>query len=115
MLHEIIFHSIGGLFIFIFGMHLMSDGMKKVAGHRMKNILAFLTRNRFMGVGVGTTVTALIQSSSATTVMTVGLVNAGIITLGQGIGVVMGANIGTTITAQIIAFKIQKFAHLWVW
>ncbi len=109
---EIIFGLIGGLFIFMFGMHLMSDGMQKIAGHRMKNILAFLTRNRFMGVGVGTAVTALIQSSSATTVMTIGFVNAGIITLGQGIGVVMGANIGTTITAQIIAFKIQKFAPL---
>ena len=109
---DIIFGLIGGLFIFMFGMHLMSDGMQKIAGHRMKNILAFLTRNRFMGVGVGTAVTALIQSSSATTIMTIGFVNAGIITLGQAIGVVMGANIGTTITAQIIAFRIQKFAPL---
>lgn len=114
MLRDVIFGLIGGLFIFMFGMHLMSDGMQKLAGQRMKNILAFLTKNRFMGVGVGTAVTALIQSSSATTVMTVGFVNAGIMTLGQAIGVVMGANIGTTITAQIIAFRIQKFAPLFI-
>jgi phosphate:Na+ symporter len=114
MLRDVIFGLIGGLFIFMFGMHLMSDGMQKVAGQRMKNILAFLTKNRFMGVGVGATVTAVIQSSSATTVMIVGFVNAGIMTLSQAIGVVMGANIGTTITAQIIAFRIQKVAPLFI-
>mgnify|MGYP006286824417 CR=1 FL=1 len=107
---SIIFGLMGGLGIFLYGMHIMSDSLQRVAGDRMKSIMAFLTKNRFMGVGVGALVTAVIQSSSATTVMTVGFVNAGIMTFSQAISVVMGANIGTTITAQIIAFKITHYA-----
>ncbi len=111
---SLIFGLLGGLGVFLYGMHLMSEGLQRVAGDRMRNILAFLTKNRFMGVGVGALVTAVIQSSSATTVMTVGFVNAGIMSLGQAISIVMGANIGTTITAQIVAFKITDYAPLMI-
>lgn len=111
---DIIMGLLGGLGIFLYGMHLMSQGLQRVAGDRMKNILAMLTKNRFMGVTLGALVTAVIQSSSATTVMTVGFVNAGIMSLTQAISVVMGANIGTTITAQIIAFKITDYAPLMI-
>jgi len=111
---EIIFGLVGGLGIFLYGMNLMSEGLKRLAGDRMKNILAMLTKNRLFGVTVGALITAVIQSSSATTVMTVGFVNAGILTLTQAVSVVMGANIGTTITAQIIAFKITHYAPLMI-
>lgn len=113
-IRDILFGLLGGLGVFLYGMHLMSDGLQRVAGDRMKNILAFLTRNRFMGVGLGALVTAVVQSSSATSVMTVGFVNAGIMTLTQAISVVLGANIGTTITAQIIAFKITHYAPVMI-
>lgn len=101
---------LGGLGLFIYGMKLMGEGLEKAAGNRLKNILELLTRNRVLGVIVGTVVTAIIQSSSATTVMVVGLVNAGIMDLYQAVGVIMGANIGTTMTAQLIAFKLTKLA-----
>lgn len=107
---DILMGLLGGLGIFLYGMHLMSEGLQRVAGDRMKNILAMLTKNRFVGVTLGALVTAVIQSSSATTVMTVGFVNAGVMSLTQAISVIMGANIGTTITAQIIAFKITDYA-----
>ncbi|MFH1007013.1 MAG: Na/Pi symporter [Candidatus Latescibacterota bacterium] len=107
---KILFYIIGGLGLFLFGMRQMSDGLQKVAGSRMKQILGKLTANRFMGVGMGALVTGIIQSSSAMTVMTVGFVNAGLLTLGQAISVVMGANIGTTLTGQLIAFPIDKYA-----
>ena len=109
---EIIFGVLGGLAIFIYGMNLMSDGLKKAAGERMRRILETLTSNPIMGVIVGALVTAVFQSSSATTVMMVGFVNARLMTLPQAIGVIMGANIGTTITAQLIAFKIGNYAYL---
>ena len=107
---DLIFGLVGGLGLFLFGMKIMSEGLQKVAGDRMRKILAALTNNRIIGTLVGLAVTAIIQSSSATTVMVVGFVNAGLMSLVQSIGVVLGANIGTTVTAQIIAFKITKFA-----
>ncbi len=102
---------VGGLAIFIFGMKMMSDSLKLVAGQRLRGILNAATKNRVVGVLTGTAVTGLIQSSSATTVMTVGLVNAGLLTLRQAVSVVLGANIGTTVTAQMIAFKLGALAY----
>ncbi|MDI3481287.1 MAG: phosphate:Na+ symporter [Tepidanaerobacteraceae bacterium] len=104
------FTLFGGLGLFIYGMKLMGDGLEKAAGDRLKYLLELLTRNRLMGVLVGVLVTSIIQSSSATTVMVVGFVNAGLMDLMQAIGVIMGANIGTTMTAQLIAFKFTKIA-----
>jgi phosphate:Na+ symporter len=100
----------GGLALFLLGMEQMTDGLKAAAGARMQQILARLTSNRFSGAIVGALVTAVIQSSSVTTVLVVGFVSAGLMTLSQSIGVIMGANIGTTITAQIVAFKVTKLA-----
>ncbi len=100
----------GGLALFLYGMELMTEALKKVAGNRMKSILATLTTNRFMGVFVGTAVTAIIQSSSVTTVMVVGFISAGLMTLQQSVGVILGSGIGTTITAQIVAFKVTKYS-----
>jgi len=105
---------LGGLALFLFGMEQMADALKAVAGERMKVILAKLTTNRFMGAGTGAFVTAIIQSSSVTTVLVVGFITAGLMSMSQSIGVIMGANIGTTITAQIVAFKVTKFALLMV-
>ncbi len=101
----------GGLAIFILGMKWMSGGLKRMADRRLKTILQALTKNRFLAVTVGAALTAVIQSSSATTVMTVGFVNAGLMTLTQAIGVIYGANIGTTVTAQIIAFRLDALAY----
>ena len=101
---------LGGLGIFIYGMKQMSEGLQKTAGKRLRHFLAAMTSKPIMGVGVGTIVTSIIQSSSATTVMVVGFVNAGLMTLAQSVGVIMGANIGTTITAQLIAFKLGDYA-----
>ena len=100
----------GGLAIFIFGMTLMSEGLNQIAGNQLKAALAYVTRNRIMAVFAGTFVTALVQSSSATTVMTVGFVNAGLLSLQQAIGVILGANIGTTITGQMVSFKLDGVA-----
>ncbi len=107
---EMVFGLLGGLGLFIYGMKQMSEGLQKAAGKRLKRLLGMLTTNRFAGLAVGTAVTAVIQSSSATTVMVVGFVNAGLMTLTQSIGVIMGANIGTTITAQLIAFKLSHYS-----
>lgn len=107
-----IFELLGGLGLFIFGMKTMGDGLQKAAGNRLKKILETLTRNRVFAILVGAFVTAIIQSSSATTVMTVGFVNAGLMDLFQAAGVIMGANIGTTMTAQLIAFKLTDIAPL---
>lgn len=103
---------LGGLGLFLYGMNMMGSGLEKAAGNKLKKMIEALTANRFKGILVGTFVTMLIQSSSATTVMVVGFVNAGIMTLPQAIGVIMGANIGTTITAQLIAFKLTDWAPL---
>lgn len=105
---------IGGLGLFIYGMNLMSDGLKSIAGDRMKRLLEILTNNRIMAIFVGTIVTMIVQSSSTTTVMIVGFVNAGLMNLMQAAGVILGANIGTTITAQLIAFDIAGIAPLFI-
>ncbi|AKL94136.1 Na/Pi-cotransporter II-like protein [Clostridium aceticum] len=107
---EILFGVLGGLGLFLYGMNVMSNGLQKAAGDKLKSIIGMLTTNRIMAVGVGAIVTAIVQSSSASTVMVVGFVNAGMMKLTQAVGVIMGANIGTTITAQIITFKIDKYA-----
>ena len=106
---EIIFSVLGGLGIFLLGMKNMSEGMQAVAGDKIRTLINKVTNNRFVACGVGTSITMLIQSSSVTTVMTVGMVNAGIMTLTQAIGVILGANIGTTITGWILVLKIGKY------
>lgn len=100
----------GGLAIFVYGMGLMSDGLQQIAGEKLKSILSFMTRNRFLSILTGAIVTGIIQSSSATTVMTVGFVNAGLLNLVQAIGVIFGANIGTTITGQLVSLKLDSLA-----
>ncbi len=114
MVTEILLGTIGGLGLFLFGMELMSGGLKKVAGQKMKTILRALTKKPIVGLLVGAMVTILMQSSSATTVMTVGFVNAGLLTLRQSLSVILGANIGTTFTAWLISglatFKITTYA-----
>ena len=105
---------LGGLAIFLYGMELMTDSLKVLAGDRMKMILEKLTNNRVAGVITGAGVTAVVQSSSVTTVIVVGFVTAGLMNLAQAMGVIFGANIGTTITAQIVAFKVTKYALLMV-
>jgi len=104
----------GGLGLFLFGMHTMSEGMQQSAGEQMRSILEQVTRNRLVGVGIGTVVTTIIQSSSATSVMLVSFVNAGLLRFRQTLPVLLGAAIGTTITAQIIAFKITEYSLLLV-
>jgi phosphate:Na+ symporter len=100
----------GGLALFLFGMDIMTQALKSAAGDYMKDILGKLTRNRFVGVGMGALVTAIIQSSSVTTVIIVGFISAGLMSMSQSVAVIMGANIGTTITAQILAFKVAELA-----
>lgn len=100
----------GGLALFLYGMRKLSDALKTLAGDRMKQALGRMTTNRFTGLLAGAAVTAVIQSSSVTTVLVVGFISAGLMTFTQSIGVIMGANIGTTITAQIVAFKITQYA-----
>ncbi len=109
-MQAIIFQTLGGLGLFIFGMRIMSDGLKKVAGKRLRTILSAVSSNRVIACATGTLITSMIQSSSATTVMLVGFVDAGLMTLTQAVGVVLGANIGTTVTAQLIAFNICNYA-----
>lgn len=102
---EMLFCFVGGLGMFLYGMHIMADGLQKSAGGKLKDLMAFLTKNRFVAVLVGAGITAIIQSSSATTVMVVGFVNAGMLNLTQAVGVIMGANIGTTITAWLVSLS----------
>ena len=109
-----IFLLLGGLGLFLFGMELMSDGLEKAAGARMRGILEFFTKNRFIGMLVGILFTAVVQSSSATTVMVVSFVNSGLMNLYQASGVILGANIGTTVTGQLIAFNLSDVAPLFV-
>lgn len=111
---NIVLGAISGLGLFLFGMSLMSDGLQKAAGRRLKGFIERMTRNRLIAVFAGTIVTMVIQSSSATSVMVVGLVNAGIMKLSQAVGVIMGANIGTTITSQLISFDIYTWAPILV-
>ena len=100
---NLIIPFVGGLGMFIYGMQIMSSGLENAAGNKMKSILEALTKNKLMGVLLGAAITAVIQSSSATTVMVVGFVNAGIMNLTQAMGVIMGANIGTTITGWLVS------------
>jgi len=100
----------GGLALFLHGMQMMSSGLEAAAGSRMKAILEKLTANRFMGVLVGALITAAVQSSSATTVMVVGFVNAGMMTLNQAVWLIMGANVGTTVTGLLIALDVGALA-----
>ncbi len=116
-----IFSFIGGLGLFLYGMHLMAEGLQKSAGEKTKRFMGYLTNNRVLGVFVGALITAIIQSSSATTVMVVGFVNAGVLSLTQAVGVIMGANIGTTMTAWLVSmsewgsiFQPEFFAPLLV-
>ncbi|MGL5328793.1 MAG: Na/Pi cotransporter family protein, partial [Peptostreptococcaceae bacterium] len=109
---DIFISLIGGLGLFLYGMTLMGDGLQKSAGNKLKRIIELLTSNVVMGVLVGAGVTAIIQSSSATTVMVVGFVNAGLMSLTQAIGVIMGANVGTTITAQLVSFDLEGLAPI---
>ncbi len=102
---QMLFKFIGGLGMFLYGMDAMADGLQKSAGHKMQQLLGALTSNRLMGVLLGTGITAIIQSSSATTVMVVGFVNAGIMNLQQAVGIIMGANIGTTVTSWIVSMS----------
>lgn len=111
---QILITLLGGLAVFIYGMNLMSDGLQKCAGERMRSILAVLTKNPVFGVLAGALVTAVLQSSSATTVMVIGFVSAGLMNLPQAISIILGANIGTTMTAQLIAFSIGDYAWLFV-
>lgn len=106
---QTVFGLLGGLAVFIFGMNMMSECLQKAAGEKMKTILGILTKNPVMGVLAGALVTAVLQSSSATTVMAIGFVSAGLMSLPQAISVILGANIGTTITAQLMAFKISDY------
>lgn len=106
------FSLLGGLALFLYGMQMMSNGLEAAAGNKMKQILEKLTANRFLGVLVGAVITAVIQSSSATTVMVVGFVNSGMMTLRQAVWIIMGANIGTTITGQLIALDVGEIAPL---
>ncbi|MCB2206261.1 Na/Pi cotransporter family protein [bacterium] len=109
---QMAFGVLGGLGLFLIGMKQMSEGMQAVAGERLRRMIAAVTDNRFIACGVGTSVTALIQSSSVTTVMVVGMVNAGVMTLHQAIGVILGADIGTTITAWLVALKVSEYGLL---
>lgn len=111
---QMAFTMLGGLAVFIYGMNFMSEGLQKAAGSRMRSILAVLTKNPVMGVAAGALTTAVLQSSSATTVMIIGFVSAGLMTLPQAVSVIMGANIGTTVTAQLIAFKVGNYAWFFV-
>ncbi len=109
MIFDVMFKVIGGLGIFLFGMDNMSGGLQKLAGDRLRKIIAALTSNRFMATIIGVLLTAIVQSSSVTTVMVVGFVNASLMTLSQALGVILGANIGTTVTGWILVLKIGKY------
>lgn len=111
---KVLFGLFGGLAIFIFGMNMMSECLQKVAGDKMKKILSMLTKNPLLGALAGAVTTAVLQSSSATTVMAIGFVGAGLMSLPQAISIILGANIGTTMTAQIIAFKITDYIYLFI-
>mgnify|MGYP000883336092 FL=1 len=109
---EMFLGAVAGLSLFLYGMKLMADGLQKFAGDKLKSIVRTLTKNRLMAVLVGMFVTTVIQSSSATSVMVVGFVNAGIMTIQQAVGVIFGANIGTTITGQMVSFNLSQWAPI---
>ena len=109
---KLFYTVLGGLGVFFFGMKLLSEGLQATSGPLIRKIINSLTTNRFIAVGVGLLVTTIVQSSSVTTVMIVGFVNAGLMSLSQALGVILGSNIGTTITGWIIAIKIGKYSLL---
>ena len=111
---ESIFLIVGGLGLFLFGMKMMSNGLELIAGDRLQNIIKRVTSNRFTAVSVGIIATIAINSSTATTIMTVSFVNSGMMNLTQAIGIIMGANVGTTFSAQLIAFRIDQIAPLFI-
>jgi len=110
MYFKLVIEVLGGLALFIFGITRLSDSLQKITSNKLKTVINTLTKKSWSAVLVGLFTTSIIQSSSATTVMTVGFVNAGLLTLRQAIGIIMGANIGTTVTAQIVSFKIDILA-----
>lgn len=112
MFFEIAIGMLGGLGLFLYGMQLMGNGLEKAAGKRLERIIEVLTSNRIVGVFVGIIVTGIIQSSSATTVMVVGFVNAGVMKLTQAVGIIMGANIGTTVTGQLVSLSLEQYAPI---
>ena len=115
---DVLLGLLGGLALFLYGMQMTSSGLEAAAGDKMKSVLERLTANRFMGVLVGAVITAVIQSSSATTVMVVGFVNAGMMTLNQAVWIIMGANIGTTITGILVSLDmgaVAPLSPLWAW
>ena len=103
---------IGGLALFLYGMKMMSDGLELLAGSKLKSILEKITRNKYLGMLVGAGIAAVIQSSNATIVMTCSFVNAGLMSLRQAVGVIIGAKIGTTMTGQLLTLKIDQFAPI---
>ena len=109
---ELILTLLGGLGLFLFGMNFMSQGLQKAAGARLRTILEAMTKNKIIAVLFGALFTAIVQSSGATTVMVVSFVNAGIMSLSQSVGIIFGANIGTTITSQLVAFNLTGVAPL---
>ena len=109
MIHVLI-QTLGGLGLFVLGMKLMTEGLQMAAGNRIRNILKAVSDNRLVGFATGAAVTAMVQSSSATTVMLISFVSAGLMTLTQAVGVILGCNVGTTMTAQLIAFKLSDLA-----
>lgn len=114
MIFPVVISFVGGIALLLYGIRLAGEGLQKAAGGRLRAILTSLTRNRYTGIGVGATITAILQSSSATTVMLVGFVSSGLMNLNQTIGVILGADIGTTATVQLIAFRIYDFAILFI-
>ena len=111
---ELALQIMAGVGLFLYGMQLMSDGLQKVAGGKMRTILEKLTTNPFMGLLLGIVFTGIIQSSNATTVLVVSFVNSGLMNLSQSVGVIMGANIGTTVTGQLVSFKLDAVAPLFI-
>ncbi len=114
MTNLMLFSLFGGMAILLYGMRLAGEGLQRAAGARLRTIVSSLTKNRFLGLGVGIIVTVFLQSSTATTIMLVGFVSSGLMTLPQSIGVILGADIGTTITVQLLAFRIYDYAILFV-
>ena len=109
-LKDIFFGLFGGLALFIFGMKYLSDGLQKIASNKLKFVMTKITNNHFLGILIGAFVTAVVQSSGLITIILIGFIDSGILTFTQSISILLGANIGTTITAQIIAFNISEYA-----
>ena len=114
MIFFIVISFLGGIALLLYGIRLAGEGLQKAAGGRLRAILTSLTKNRYIGIGVGAAITAILQSSSAATVMLVGFVSSGLMTLNQTIGVILGADIGTTVTVQLLAFRVYDVAILFI-